>query len=76
MRVFPASRRSIAFGASLSPVLAFLIRDGTIYRGDIVAVYCVVALVASLIAFQWFKISSPIPAFFSFHDAFSVAKLA
>ena len=54
--------------------MAFLIRDGAINRIDSVAVYCAIALAASLIAFQWFKISSPISEFFSFHDAFTVAK--
>lgn len=62
------------FWAGVSPVLAFLIRDGAINRIDSVAIYCAIALVASLISFQWFKISSPISEFFSFHDAFTVAK--
>jgi len=62
------------FWAGISPVLAFLIRDGAIYRVDSVAIYCAVALFASLAAFQWFRISSPILEFFSFHDAYTVAK--
>ena len=60
--------------AGISPILAFLIRDGSINRVDSVVVYCGIALVASLIAFQWFKISSPIPTFFSIHEALTVTK--
>lgn len=60
--------------AGISPVLAFLVRDGSINRPDAVAIYCVTALIASLITFQWFRISSPLSEFFSFHDAIAVAK--
>ena len=60
--------------AGISPILAFLIRDGTINRIDLVVVYGSVALVISFIVFQWFRISSPIPNFFSFHDALTVSK--
>jgi len=60
--------------AGVSPILAFLIRDGAIYRPDSVAVYCLVALGASVIAFQWFKISSPIPSLFSGDDIVAVVK--
>jgi len=73
-RVFSRLTPFDCFWAAVSPVLAFLIRDGAINRVDSVTIYCAIALVASLIAFQWFKISSPIPAFFSFHDAFVVTK--
>jgi lipopolysaccharide/colanic/teichoic acid biosynthesis glycosyltransferase len=60
--------------AGVSPILAFLVRDGTINRIDNVAIYCGVALVASLVVFQWFKISSAIPNFFSIHDAWRVTQ--
>lgn len=56
--------------ASTCPVLAFLIRDGRINTIYNVAIYCGIALIASLIVFQWFKVSSSIPMFFSAHDAF------
>lgn len=73
-RVFSRLSPFDCFWASVSPILAFLIRDGAINRIDSVAIYCAIALVVSLISFQWFKISSPISEFFSFHDAFTVAK--
>ena len=74
MQVFSRLAPFDCFWAGVSPILAFLIRDGAINRTDSVAVYCAIALAVSLIAFQWFKISSPISEFFSFHDAFVVAK--
>src|ERR1043165_7653963 len=74
MRLFSRLSPFDCFWAGVSPILAFLIRDGAINRIDIVIIYCATALAASLIAFQWFKISSPISEFFSFHDAFTVAK--
>lgn len=74
MRVFSRIAPFDIAWACVSPLLAFLIRDGAINRADSVAVYCAIALATSLIAFQWFKISSPIPAFFSLHDAFTVTK--
>lgn len=80
--IVPASRKQLfsrlapfdLFWAGVSPILAFLIRDGAIGRIESVAIYSAIALLSSLIAFQWFKISTPLPAFFSFHDAFSVVK--
>jgi lipopolysaccharide/colanic/teichoic acid biosynthesis glycosyltransferase len=60
--------------AGISPILAFLIRDGRINHIDVVGVYGGAALVISLIVFQWFRISSPIPNYFSIHDAFTVSK--
>lgn len=60
--------------AGVSPILAFLIRDGAINQPDGTLIYCAVALTASIIAFQWFRISSPIVEFFSFHDALVVTK--
>ena len=61
------------FWAALSPLLAFLVRDGTIKQFDVVAIYCGTALVVSVVAFQWFKISSPLEAFFSVNEALTVA---
>lgn len=55
--------------AALSPLLAFLIRDGGINRPDIVAIYCAIAIIASLVSFQWFKTSTGIWSYFSLHDA-------
>lgn len=60
--------------AAISPLIAFLIRDGTIFRVDSVSLYCCVALITSLCVFQWFKVSAPISGFFSAHDAFVVAQ--
>lgn len=59
--------------AGASPVLAFLIRDGAIVHFDAVVRYGCVAVVVSFIVFQWFKISSPLPNFFSMRDAITVA---
>src|SRR5438046_3021834 len=60
--------------ASVSPPLAFFIRDSAINRIDDVAIYTGVALIASMIAFQWFKLSSPILDYFSVHDALRVVQ--
>ena len=60
--------------AGLSPVLAFIVRDGAINQIEDVTIYCCVALIISVIVFQWFKISTPLPHFFSSHDAWTVAK--
>lgn len=60
--------------ALASPVFAFLIRDGSLNRIDVVSIYCATALVTSLVVFQWFKTGRPIAEFFSFHDAFALAK--
>lgn len=60
--------------AGLSPLLAFLLRDGAINHPDIVTIYCGIAFVFSLISFQWFKISAPIASFFSVHDASKIAQ--
>ena len=59
--------------AGVSPILAFYIRDGAFNRIDAVVSYGLVALVVSLIVFQWFKISSPLTNFFSMRDALTVA---
>ncbi|HEX3944646.1 MAG TPA: sugar transferase [Rhizomicrobium sp.] len=60
--------------AGVSPVLAFVIRDGAINRPDAVLMYSVAALLISVIVFQWFRISSPIASFFSMHDAVTLAR--
>lgn len=60
--------------AVCSPILAFLVRDGSIDRIDNVGLYSGIALIASVVAFQWFKISCPIPSFFSVHDALGIVK--
>lgn len=58
--------------ATASPILAFVIRDGAIVHFDAVVLYGAVAVVVSLSVFQWFKISSPLPTFFSLRDALTV----
>lgn len=63
----------IAWGA-LSPLLAFFLRDGTIYAPGVVAAYCGAALLASLVAFHWFQTGSPIVRFFSGRDAVELLK--
>lgn len=74
MRLFSRITLFDAAWVALSPVLAFLIRDGAINRVDDVAIYSSVAFIISIIVFQWFRISSPLPHFFSSHDAFTIAK--
>jgi lipopolysaccharide/colanic/teichoic acid biosynthesis glycosyltransferase len=63
----------IAWG-SLSPVVAFLLRDGTIYSPGVVMAYCGAALLASLLVFQWFQTGSPIVRFYSLRDAVELIK--
>jgi len=63
----------IAWGA-LSPLPAFLLRDGTIYSPWVVATYCAAALLASLAVFQWFQTGSPIVRFYSARDAVELLK--
>jgi lipopolysaccharide/colanic/teichoic acid biosynthesis glycosyltransferase len=63
----------IAWG-SLSPIVAFLLRDGTIYSPAVVAAYCGAALLASLLVFQWFQTGSPIVRFYSLRDAVELTK--
>jgi len=58
----------------LSPLAAFLLRDGTINSPNGVATYCGIAFLASLIVFQWFQTSSPIARFYSIRDAFELIK--
>ena len=58
----------------ISPAAAFLLRDGVIKAPIGVAVYCGVALLASLLVFQWFQTSSPLSRFYSIRDAFELLK--
>ena len=60
--------------SGLSPVLAFFLRDGTIYSPGVVAAYCGAALLASLLVFQWFQTGSPIVRFYSGRDAVELLK--
>ncbi len=60
--------------AAASPILAFIIRDGGLGRIDVAIVYGGIALLASVFAFQWFRISDPLPGFFSVHEAVGVVK--
>ena len=48
----------------LSPVAAFLLRDGAIQSPQALPTYCGVAFLASLLVFQWFQTSSPIARFY------------
>ena len=58
----------------ISPLAAFLLRDGTIYSPGGVARYCVISFFVSLLVFQWFQTSSPISRFYSLRDAFELFK--
>ena len=58
----------------LSPLAAFLLRDGTIQRPTSVAIYCGIAFLSSLLVFQWFRTSSPIARFYSIRDALELIK--
>ncbi len=58
----------------VSPLAAYLLRDGTVFRPAGVATYCAVALFASLLVFQWFQTSSPISRFYSIRDALELLK--
>jgi lipopolysaccharide/colanic/teichoic acid biosynthesis glycosyltransferase len=57
-----------------SPLVAFLLRDGTIKSPDSVAIYCGIAFLASLLVFQWLQTSSPISRYFSIRDALDLLK--
>ncbi len=63
----------IAWGG-LSPLPAFILRDGTIYSPGVVAAYCGASLLASLLVFQWFQTGSPIVRFYSVRDALELLK--
>jgi lipopolysaccharide/colanic/teichoic acid biosynthesis glycosyltransferase len=58
----------------LSPLAAYLLRDGTILRPSGTLTYCGVAFFASLLVFQWFQTSSPISRYYSIRDAFELIK--
>jgi lipopolysaccharide/colanic/teichoic acid biosynthesis glycosyltransferase len=58
----------------LSPLAAFLLRDGTINSPDGVSIYCGVSFLVSLLVFQWFRTSSPIARFYSIRDAWELLK--
>jgi lipopolysaccharide/colanic/teichoic acid biosynthesis glycosyltransferase len=63
-----------AVWGGVSPLLAFLLRDGTIKSPEAVALYCAIAFAASLVVFQWFQTSSPIFRYFSVRDALDLLK--
>lgn len=63
----------VAWGA-LSPIAAFLLRDGTINAPSSVAIYSGVSLLVSLLVFQWFRTSTPIARFYSIRDAWELLK--
>jgi lipopolysaccharide/colanic/teichoic acid biosynthesis glycosyltransferase len=58
----------------ISPLAAFLLRDGTIWSPGGVAIYCSVAFFASLLVFYWFQTSSPIARYYSIRDGFELFK--
>ena len=58
----------------LSPLAAYLLRDGAILRPNGTVTYCGVAFLTSLLVFQWFQTSSPISRFYSMRDAFELIK--
>lgn len=58
----------------VSPAAAFLLRDGMIKSPNGVTVYCGVALLVSVLVFQWFRTSSPISRFYSIRDGFELLK--
>jgi len=58
----------------VSPLAAYLLRDGAILRPSSTATYCGVAFLASLLVFQWFQTSSPISRYYSMRDAFELIK--
>jgi lipopolysaccharide/colanic/teichoic acid biosynthesis glycosyltransferase len=72
-RIFSPVAPFDAVWAGVSPVLAFVVRDGAINHTDAVILYGSVALVVSLVVFQWFRISAPLPNFFSMRDALTVS---
>jgi lipopolysaccharide/colanic/teichoic acid biosynthesis glycosyltransferase len=73
-RVFSRIAAFDVIWAGISPILAFIIRDGAINRVDDVIVYGVVSLAVSVAVFQFLRISDAIPSFFSVHDAVNVFK--
>lgn len=63
----------VAWGG-ISPLAAFLLRDGTLRSPNSVSIYCGVALLVSFLVFQWFQTSSPLSRFYSLRDAFELLK--
>ena len=63
----------VAWGGA-SPLVAFLLRDGTIYSPTVVSAYCGISFLASLLVFQWFQTGSPIARFYSIRDALELLK--
>jgi FlaA1/EpsC-like NDP-sugar epimerase len=63
----------LAWGGA-SPLLAFLLRDGTIKSPETVLIYCGIAFAASVVVFQWLQTSSPIFRYFSVRDALDLLK--
>lgn len=57
-----------------SPLVGFFLRDGTIKSPEVVAIYCGIALLTSLLVFQWFQTSAPISRYFSIRDAVELLK--
>ena len=58
----------------ISPLAAYLLRDGTILRPNGVTDLLRHRVSASLLVFQWFQTSSPISRFYSIRDAFELIK--
>lgn len=58
----------------VSPLLAFLLRDGTLYNPELVAGYCGLSMLVSLFVFQWFQTGSPISRYYSMRDAVELLK--
>jgi lipopolysaccharide/colanic/teichoic acid biosynthesis glycosyltransferase len=63
----------VVWGA-ISPAAAYLLRDGSLFRPAGTGLYCAISLVISVLIFQWFRTSSPIPRFYSMRDARDLIK--
>lgn len=63
----------VAWGG-VSPLAAYLLRDGTVFYPKSVGIYCGIALLASVLVFQWYQTSSPIARFYSIRDALQLLK--
>jgi FlaA1/EpsC-like NDP-sugar epimerase len=60
--------------AGASPLLAFLVRDGTLKSPQNAAIYCTIAVLVSLFVFQWLQTNAPIYRYFSIIDALNLFK--
>src|SRR5689334_2742661 len=60
--------------AGTSPLVAYLLRDGVIQSPTGVVTYCGIALVISVVVFQWYQTSSPIARFYSIRDGWQLVK--